>query len=64
MNNEKYQASYGRIWTKYATDYDKCCVEVSDSPGWNWHQCSRKRGHGPDSAYCKQHAKKLRNSND
>ena len=28
-----------------------------------WHgvlsgQCSRKRGHGPDGEYCKQHAKK------
>lgn len=22
------------------------------------HQCSRKRGHGPDGLYCKQHAKK------
>lgn len=21
-------------------------------------QCSRKRGHGPDGLYCKQHAKK------
>lgn len=22
------------------------------------YQCSRKRGHGPDGLYCKQHAKK------
>jgi hypothetical protein len=34
-----------------------CCVEVADcSLRWpTFHQCSRKRGHGPDGAYCKQH---------
>ena len=24
-----------------------------------FHQCLRKRGHGPHGAYCKQHARKL-----
>ncbi len=23
---------------------------------WHDHQCLRKRGHGPDGLYCKQHA--------
>ncbi len=23
------------------------------------HQCNRKRGHGPEGLYCKQHAKKF-----
>lgn len=38
----------------------QCIKEVwpSGSYGWVPHQCSRKRGHGPDGLYCKQHAKK------
>lgn len=34
-----------------------CCVKSVFS-GWHSHQCSRRRGHGPDGLYCKQHAKK------
>lgn len=36
-----------------------CCIkEVVPSDGrWIPYQCSRKRGHGPDGLYCKQHAK-------
>ncbi len=26
---------------------------------WVSYQCSRKRGHGPDGLYCKQHAKMI-----
>lgn len=37
------------------------CVE-SVHPAWTRSpisaQCARKRGHGPDSEYCKQHAKR------
>ncbi|KKN04963.1 hypothetical protein LCGC14_1091970 [marine sediment metagenome] len=34
-----------------------CCVaEISEGNVYA-HQCSRKRGHGPDGLYCKQHAK-------
>ena len=34
----------------------RCCVEVSMEPGGFFYgQCSRKRGHGPEGAYCKQH---------
>ena len=34
----------------------RCIQEVWT--GWHSHQCDRKRGHGPDGLYCKQHAKK------
>ena len=38
-----------------------CCIEEvwpSRTYGLIPHQCSRKRGHGPDGLYCKQQAKK------
>ena len=36
-----------------------CCIaRVSEPPHYiHSHQCSRKRGYGPDGLYCKQHAK-------
>ncbi len=34
------------------------CVEEVMSDFMHFYQCSRKRGHGPDGLYCKQHAKK------
>lgn len=34
-------------------DAARCIEYVWD--GWRNHQCSRKRGHGPDRLYCKQH---------
>jgi hypothetical protein len=33
------------------------CIEEVHASRWISHQCSRKRGHGPDGLYCKQHAK-------
>lgn len=38
----------------------ECCIEEvwPTQGGWSPYQCSRKRGHGPDGLYCKQHAKK------
>jgi hypothetical protein len=36
-----------------------CIAEVHDSPSFLFYQCSRKRGHGPNGEFCKQHAKKL-----
>jgi hypothetical protein len=41
-------------------DVTRCIEEVwnTGSAGWIPHQCSRKRGHGPDGLYCKQHAKR------
>ena len=37
----------------------RCIANVSDGTGWHWYQCSRKRGHGPDGLYCKQHARMI-----
>lgn len=34
----------------------RCVYEVGRSPSYQ-RQCSRKRGHGPDGLYCKQHAR-------
>lgn len=55
-DHNTYQTSYGRI-TRVKPDLSRCCVEVTDY-SLNWpqhHQCQRKRGYGPDEAYCKQH---------
>jgi hypothetical protein len=42
-----------------AEDLTRCIEEVWPTDGsWIPYQCSRKRGHGPDGLYCKQHAKK------
>ena len=41
-------------------DVTRCIKEVRDWSGWHSVQCSRKRGHGPDGLYCKQHAKKAK----
>ena len=42
-------------------DITRCIVEVWPQSGsWMPWQCSRKRGHGPDALYCKQHTKKLK----
>jgi len=43
-------------------DYRKgdCIKEVWAKSGWGSYQCSRKNGHGPEKAYCKQHAKMVK----
>jgi len=39
-------------------DKTLCIIEVWPKSGtWIPYQCTRKRGHGPDGLYCKQHAK-------
>jgi hypothetical protein len=53
---------YG-VWTgqpQGTPERVKCCVEEIWPVKGSWipHQCYRKRGHGPDGLYCKQHAKK------
>ena len=41
-----------------AEDTTKCIAEVRGGPGgYIRYQCYRKRGHGLDGLYCKQHAK-------
>lgn len=44
----------------HAEDTKRCIVEVWPTSGNGWipYQCSRKRGHGPDGLYCKQHGAK------
>ena len=37
-------------------DPTRCVDEVWTRGEWVPHQCRRKRGHGPDRKYCKQHA--------
>ena len=39
-------------------DTARCIESVPDSGGWIPHQCSRKRGHGPNGEWCKQHGKR------
>jgi len=43
-------------------DTTRCIEEVwpQDRGTWLPHQCGRRRGHGPDGRFCKQHAKKYR----
>ena len=41
-----------------AEDPTRCIEEVWPIKGWIPYQCCRKRGHGPDGLYCKQHNKK------
>ncbi len=36
---------------------ERCIASVTAYPSWQDGQCSRKRGHGPDGDYCKQHGK-------
>jgi hypothetical protein len=41
-----------------AEDPTRCIEEVWPIKGWIPYQCCRKRGHGSDGLYCKQHNKK------
>ena len=52
------QRRYGNFPT--VPENPTCCVEELGriNKDWGTYQCSRKRGHGPDGLYCKQHAKK------
>ena len=36
-------------------DPRRCIEKINDPNEWYSHQCKRKRGHGPDGLYCKQH---------
>lgn len=61
QKNELYPKNYG-AWAGNPAgnrpDYAYCCVEVYPNErggAAHRHQCNRKRGHGPDGAYCKLH---------
>ena len=60
MKNDRYDEAYGQ-WAGnkkgFKPDYDRCCEQVYSN--WRFYQCQRKRGYGPDEAYCKQHAKRF-----
>ena len=49
-----HKKRYGRMGSILA-DPNRCAEGVSTGDGWGYFQCSRKRGHGPEQAYCKQH---------
>lgn len=55
---EAYQ--YGGYNNPY--NPERCAAVSCDksNPRWpRWHQCLRKPGHGPDEAFCKQHAEQI-----
>ena len=39
-------------------DPELCVAEVPNYPAWAPRQCSRKRGHGPEGLYCRQHGQR------
>lgn len=52
-----YKSNYGTFSLPKRPDYKLCCEQVT-SYETRWprlHQCQRKRGFGPEQAYCKQH---------
>lgn len=60
MQSKQYLEKYG-AWAGNPKgtkpNYNKCAESVAD--GYRFKQCSRPNGHGPDCAFCKQHAKKF-----
>lgn len=61
-----HRSEYGLNMGRNRPDPARCCVEVRGTERWaNYSQCARKRGYGPEGAYCKQHdpdAVKARNA--
>ena len=53
---KKYGAWAGNV-NGYKYYPERCAAEVS-AGGWQYCQCSRKKGYGLDGLFCKQHAKK------
>jgi hypothetical protein len=42
----------------FPRDETRCLTMVGAPPHYlHFHQCKRKRGHGPDGKFCKQHGK-------
>lgn len=41
---------------KKSDNAELCAHRVFTDHDWRSHQCSRKRGYGPEQAYCKQHS--------
>lgn len=58
LENRLYKPDYGYgLHGVKKPDYSLCCVEVCrPQGGWTYFgQCAKKRGYGPDGAYCKTH---------
>lgn len=55
MNGKRYGEWAGN--EKGSPENKTRCIEEVCGDFAYFHQCSRKRGHGPDGLYCKQHAK-------
>lgn len=55
---EHYKKIYGG-WAGnpkgIAPDLTRCCANLHDRYHPGGYQCTRKRGHGPEKAYCKLH---------
>lgn len=66
MMSPEYQREYGQ-WAGnprgQKPDLSKCAKGVYSNGSYIESQCCRARGHGPDQAYCKQHAKKKEKNN-
>jgi hypothetical protein len=51
-----YRDSYGHNRYAAKPDFARCAERVYGGDAWSGaKQCSRKNGHGPDGAFCKQH---------
>lgn len=56
LHDESYGAWAGNK-AGYKPDPSRCCKSVSSSGRSHlFTQCGRKRGYGPEAAYCKQHS--------
>ena len=62
-NSPEFLAQYKKAYGSWAgnnkghpPDFERCAEEISsDRYSMMYHQCSRKNGHGPHGAWCKQH---------
>ena len=45
-------------------DVTKCIKQIWSENGFKSWQCKRKRGHGPEGLYCKQHGKRIEQLDD
>lgn len=61
-SNQHYRKAYG-TFSSLTPDYTRCCASVYGGH-FRSHQCTRKRGYGPDKAYCKQHDPIARKAKD
>lgn len=64
MTPDKEKDGFRRYgaWAGYPNGYrenmDFCAEQIPERHGYRFFQCGRKRGHGPNGEYCKQHAKR------